>query len=236
MQTTTIIVALLILVHAWCQQNDLCWEHDSDCPEKCPPDAKGTLNFNTAFLLNTKNNTQFVKNMQKAQGILQQHNESQIISIENFLIFHSSLNCMQYYMQSFIAIDFCCYSQQEKHTIISILQQFEHVPLHITWNNTWCNWDHNNKTVYIHADADQESQDRLFAFVRQIESAISKAGIVIWNPYVCKIYNNQTSRVQLFHSTMARVTMQYPLAQVLPLIKQQVGFFGTTFVDKFVFH
>jgi hypothetical protein len=81
--------------------------------------------------------------------------------------------------------------------------------------------DHDGKTVYLHAQPDQNSQETLLGFVRGVEKALEAAGVPVPNP-----------RVQAFHSTLARVDPSYPADA---LVKQLQGtYFGQAMVSFFI--
>lgn len=52
-----------------------------------------------------------------------------------------------------------------------------------------CNLDHDGVTIYLHSLPDWDSQDKLFAFVENIQKAIEAAGVPI-----------NTPRQQTFHA------------------------------------
>lgn len=120
-----------------------------------------------------------------------------------------------------LCIDFCCYSVQQRKTIVSVIQSYKWAPMNITYSAFGCNVDHDGKTVYIHAQPDQKGQNSLLSLVQGIEKAIQMAGVPIPNP-----------RVQAFHSTLARVSPQFPSDQ---LVQAMTGKnFGTVDINWFL--
>ncbi|KAL0486107.1 hypothetical protein AKO1_001751 [Acrasis kona] len=187
-----------------------CWDGDSDCPRVCPPESKGSLSLNTHLrLYNIQHNKQFISSMIDAQSIVNKTSNKEIIRFDIPIIFHSTLNY------------FCCYSEQEISIIRKVLANYEHKQTYVDWTTTWCNVDGDNKTIYVHADASEKSQQELLQLVRGIESDVEKQGVKIWTP-----------RRQKFHSTIVRVTHEYPTNKVMEDIKQHVGNYGTTYSDR----
>ncbi|KAH3762242.1 hypothetical protein Pelo_5921 [Pelomyxa schiedti] len=176
----------------------VCWQGDEDCPD-C--DDLLSLNFNTLIYLSDDSN------YRQAVGTDQDVIESastgdDIIRMESLLDLHTTLNY------------FCCYKEEEKRTILDIIGAIQWNSINLTYSQYTCNADHDNVTVYLHAEPDQ--QEELFALVSSIESAIEAAGIPINNP-----------RNQNFHNTHARVTPSYPSDEVVPKLDN---------VDRGIFH
>jgi len=181
----------------------LCYHGDSDCPDECPPGRNVSMvsMLHLSFLDEMKQHVLAAQQMIRAAA----PSPESIIRFENVSTLHTSLNY------------WCCHTPAVQDAIVDIVKNLDWHAISLTINETSCNVDRDNHTVYMLSVYDSESQKRLFDLIRRIENSMRAAGIPVINP-----------RHQAFHSTMARVVAdEYPVDEVLRQIQLAVPVFAT---------
>ncbi|KAJ5068730.1 hypothetical protein M0811_02673 [Anaeramoeba ignava] len=198
---SSIFIIILLLIFGISSSFDTCWNGDSDCMT-CPEDSKE----NWTSLMYLSYHISFTEEIHKAQEIIKNSAESssQIIRMESDIELHTSLNY------------FCCHNSEEKEIIKKVLREYYWEPIDLEYNRVGCNIDHDNKTIYLLALMSEESEKKMFDWIRGIEKAISDAGVHVNHP-----------RLQEFHCTMARVTHDFPSDSVVLDISNQISSFGS---------
>ena len=101
---------------------------------------------------------------------------------------------------------FCCHSLLELGRMKSALRVMKWQSFVIDYDDFWCNNDHANKTVYLHALP--SNQTSLFAWAALVEQAMKAHNVTVHHP-----------RKSRFHMTLARVDPEYPIDAAVQLFR-----------------
>lgn len=91
--------------------------------------------------------------------------------------------------------------------------------LKVSYDTFGCNLDHDNETIYLHGMP--SNQDDLFSLARKIEEVIESTGAHV------------IPRETLFHMTLARVDVDYPVDDVVEYFLDEGVNFGEIEVNGF---
>ena len=97
---------------------------------------------------------------------------------------------------------FCCHTREEKKGIEKALHDMTWESFDVDYDSFACNLDHNGEKIYLHGLPSDQSG--LHALTDKIEDTVKSAGLPINHP-----------RKSLFHMTLARVGMDYPVDDVV---------------------
>jgi hypothetical protein len=189
--------------------SNLCWRGDSDCPSPCPKTSSGAHSLTSTFFLHRF--PEITSNDERAQSLLKNLNSTLIQSFDPPILLHTTVQYI------------CCLSFPDLAKITSIFRGFQWEPFEVTYAGYFCNADHSGKTVYITTTMTEDSEQRMFAFVGGLETAILEKGI------------NITKRIQGFHNTLARVDPAYPVDKAMTILNETIPVIGTATFDRFQF-
>jgi hypothetical protein len=164
----------------------VCYMGDEDCPP-CP--ANASININALIWLSP--DIHFVEETSPLEDYIKSTDPKNLIQLDSLLALHTTLEYI------------CCHTKEEIDTIHTVAAAYQWKHIDIAYESATCNVDHNNSTVYIAQRPNNASQAALLSLVRGLESAYRAAGIRVNHP-----------RSQEFHSTLARVTHEYPTNKV----------------------
>ncbi|GMI01210.1 hypothetical protein TrLO_g9508 [Triparma laevis f. longispina] len=200
------ILSLLLSLLSVSGSSNTCEKIDGDCPDSCSDAGyAGTQNFN-ALIQISPFNPSLSLSASKAEKYIKQNDHVQ--SVDNpWMSLHTTL----YY--------FCCYTENEKKEILKGMKDVTWDSLKVSYDTFGCNLDHDNETIYLHGMP--SNQDDLFSLARKIEEVIESTGAHV------------IPRETLFHMTLARVDVDYPVDDVVEYFLNEGVNFGEIEVNSF---
>ncbi|GMH98450.1 hypothetical protein TrVE_jg6061 [Triparma verrucosa] len=204
--TPYMILILLSLLHSSLGSSDTCEKIDGDCPDSCSDAGYlGSENFN-AIIPITPFHPSFIPPSHSAQKRI--NSNSPVQSTSNVL---TGLHTTLYY--------FCCYTPSEKSSILNSLHSMSWSGFNVSYDTFGCNLDHDNETIYLHSMP--IDQTLYFNLARRIEKVIEGTGAHV------------VERETLFHMTLARVGVDYPVDDVVEEFLEDDFEVGSLEVDWF---
>lgn len=201
-----VLLVLLLSEPVNSLQPTLCEPIDGDCPSDCLGSGySGTLDFTALFHVSPF----YPSTMRSAWKA--EHDLKQFGDVSKFDRPATGLHMSLLY--------FCCYTPEEKASILSALHDLEWSPFDVSLDSFACNLDHDKSTIYLHGLP--SSQSDLFSFARQAESFLLGRGLRV------------APRQTLFHMTLARVGYDYRVDDAVNYFLDERITFGDVRIDGF---